>query len=378
VLLLLALPFLIDQARRRHVSRVSHRTIVLGLLWLFGLVLTDVYRGSAFHDYSRGWSNIAFLLLSFAALSLLIDGHWRRVTLFAAGVAMGEALQFLFNPSIYATAYPWKFGYGHSVTLAGVLLASSATVYRRTGLAAGILISLAAINLNMGFRSLGGACLLAALVLLAPRTRYWARSDGNTLRMVAILAASACAGIVVVVGYEYAAAHGTLGGHAQQKYAAQKGRLGIIVGGRPEIISESLAIRDSPIVGHGSWAKGPEYGSALRDRLFQAGYSTNGLDTSSGLIPTHSYLFGAWVDGGVLGAVFWLWTLVLVASFLPQLRRLGDGRVTLVAFLSASFVWDVLFSPLGAQGRLTAAFSLVVFLMAKRDVCAAARPRLPR
>jgi hypothetical protein len=51
-----------------------------------------------------------------------------------------------------------------------------------------------------------------------------------------------------------------------------------------------------------------------------------------------------------------------------RLHRLADRRIPLVAFLGVSFFWDVLFSPLGAEARLTVAFSLVVLLMARRDI----------
>jgi hypothetical protein len=369
VVLLLALPFLLDGARRRGVSRISHRAVALGALWLFGLVFTDIYRGTLSHDYLRGWSNIAFLLSNFAALSVLLDGRWRRVMLFGAGLAGGEVLQYYFNPGIYAAAYPWKFGYGGALTLAGVLLASRPAVYRRPAVAAGILIALGVINLQMGFRSLAGVCFLSAfMVMLAARSAHGVGQERRALRTFLTLTASVLVGVIVVSAYGYAAGHGFLGGRAQQKYSAQQGNLGVVVGGRPEIIAEALAIRDSPIIGHGSWAKGPRYTAALQDALFQAGYPARHGALSSELIPTHSYLFGAWVDGGILGAVFWLWALALAGSILPWLHKLADGRVPLVAFLGFTFLWAVLFSPFGAEARLTAAFSLVVFLMARRDI----------
>lgn len=379
VLLLLAFPFLIDDARRRGVSRISHGVVALGVLWLFGLFFTDVYRGTSFHDYSRGWANVAFFLVDFAGLSLLIDGRWRRVMLFAAGLAAGEVLEFYVNPGVFAAGEPWKFGYGGAITLAGVLLASRPTVYRRPVVATGILIAFGVINLKMGFRSLGGICFLTAfMVMLAARSAHLVRLDRRALRTFTTLAASVLVGLVVVSAYGYVAGRGLLGGQAQQKYSAQQGNLGIVVGGRSEIIAEALAIRDSPLVGHGSWAKDPRYAAAVQNKLFQAGYPINEDAPSSALIPTHSYLFGAWVDGGILGAVFWLSTLVLAASVLLRLHRLADGRVALVAFLGFSFLWGVFFSPLGTEARLSVAFSLVVFLMARKDLSATADLEGPR
>ncbi len=356
VVLLLALPFLLHDARRRGVSRISHLVVLLGGLWLFGLVFTDIYLGTPFDDYSRGWSKVAFLVLNFAALSLLIDGRWRRVTLFAAGLVLGLTLQFFFNPGIYAAGNPWKFGFGFAVTLAGVLLASRPTVYRRPVVATGILVALGVVNMSLGFRSLAGVCFLAAvLVILAARSTHLVRLDRRALRTFTAVAVSVLAGFIIVEAYGYAAGQGVLGGEAQQRYEAQKSGLGVVVSGRPEILVSSRAIRDSPIVGHGSWAKDPKYATGTR---FQ------------GLIPTHSHLFGAWVEAGILGAVFWLWALALAASVLPRLHRLADGRVVLVAFLAVFFSWAVLFSPFGAEGRLMMPFYLIVFLLARKDILA--------
>lgn len=376
IVLLLALPLLLDDARRRGASRISHGAVALGVLWLFGLFVTDVYRSTPFEDYSRGWSKVAFLLLNFAALSLLIDGRWRRVTLFAAGLAIGQVLQFYFSPGLYAAGDPWKFGYGGAVTLSGVLLASRHTVYRRPIVSTGILIALAVVNLQLGFRSLGGVCFLAAvLVLLAARSAHLRRIDRRALRTFTAIAVSVLAGFIVVEAYGYAAGHGLLGGPAQQKYEAQRSSLGILVSGRPEIIVAARAIRDSPIVGHGSWAKDPKYAAALQYELRKAGYRGASVPLSPDMIPTHSHLLGAWVEAGILGAVFWLWALALLTSVLPRLHLLVDGRVALVAFLGLLFLWDVFFSPFGAERRLIMPFYLIVLLLARKDILATSSER---
>ena len=374
IMLLLALPFLLDDARRRGVAPVSHGAIALGLVWLVGLVFTDVYRGVRFHDYSRGWSNVAFLLIGFAALSLLIDGRWRLVTLFAAGLAGGQMLQFFVSPDSYAAAEPWKFGYGASITLGGVLLAGRTAVYRRPAIASGILVALGVINFRMGFRSLAGICLLTAVaIVVAARSARLVRLDRRAVRWLTVLAASILVGLVIVEGYKYAAGRGVLGAQVQRKYEEQHSSLGVLLSGRPQIVVALRAIADSPIIGHGSWAKDPKYTAALRTELRKAGYQGNTLPHSPDTIPTHSHLLGAWVGAGILGLLLWLWALMVALSVLLRLHRLGDRRVVLVAFIGLSFVWDVLFSPLGAEQRLFTAFYLVVLLLARKEISGAAR-----
>lgn len=368
VVLLLALPFLFDDARRRGVKRISPVAVTLAVLWMFSLILTDVYRGTPFEDYSRGWSKVAFLVLNFAAISLLIDGRWRRVTLFAIGLAIGEVLQFYLEPSIYAAGNPWKFGLGPPVTLAGALLASRPAVYRRPVLAAGIFLALGVVNLKLGFRSLGGVCLLSGfIVVLAARSAHLLRIDRRGLRTLTVLGLSVLVAFVVVDIYGYTARHGLLGGQVLQKYETEQSSLGIL-SGRPEIIVAARAIRDSPIIGHGSWAKDPKYVADLQAELHKAGYRGSTVPRSPDLIPTHSHLFGAWVEAGILGALFWLWMLALAINLLPRVHRLAGGFPPLVAFLAVSFLWDVLFSPFGAERRLVMAFYLTVFLLARNEI----------
>jgi len=374
VVLLLALPFLLDNARRRGVSRIAPGVVALGLLWFLGLVLTDIYRGTPFEDYSRGWSKVAFILINFVALSLLIDGRWRRVSLFSVGLVLGQVLQFYITPNLNADSDPWKFGLGPPITLAGVLIASRLTIYHWPFVPVTILVALGLINFELGARGSGGVCLLSALALaLALRTQRLVRLRRRALGAAAILTVIAVVGLALVEAYGYSARHGHLGERAQQKYVSSESDLGILLSGRPEILVATRAVRDSPLLGHGSWAKDPKYAAALRDQLFRAGSSRYDAFVFSpeGEIPAHSYLFGAWVEAGILGGMFWLWLLLVALSLISRLHRLEVGRVVIVSFLTILFLWNVLFSPLGAEGRLSVAFVLVVVLLAHKTLDAA-------
>src|SRR5207249_4985632 len=112
------------------------------------------------------------------------------------------------------------------------------------------------------------------------------------------------------------------GAPAAQKYREESaGRFGVLLGGRPELFASSIAIADSPLIGHGSWPKDPKYTNDLLSVLSRNGYQPGGgllysIQHSDYLIPTHSFLFGAWVEAGLLGAVFWLVVLALAISTL--------------------------------------------------------------
>jgi hypothetical protein len=76
-------------------------------------------------------------------------------------------------------------------------------------------------------------------------------------------------------------------------------------------------------------------------------------------------LFGAWVESGIVGAVFWFWVLWIPARALIC----ASGREPLFpffAFIGMLLIWNVLFSPYGADGRFTAtyfAYAMILFAL---------------
>ena len=352
--LLALLPFVIE---RRAWLKIKPARIFfcLGLLWLAGQVLTDVVRRSPFEDYSRGWSKIFLTLTHFATIALLVRQSQKRLVLYGVGLGVGGILTFFIAPGIYAADYPWKFGLGIPITILLCILAGTAAPRNRIA-AVGILVSAGAINLVLGFRAMGAVCALAAvythLKLSSPQADAGPRRT-RTILTVTILAAGAW-GIFAV--YAYGAQHAWFGADEREKFAVQSSGIGgVLLGGRGDFLASSAAIWDSPLLGHGSWAKDPFYGALLVNRMEDLGYE----DTTSGLegdlIPSHSYLFGAWVESGIAGALFWGWVLWLTASALIRASGL-EPLFPLFAFAGTFLIWNVLFSPYGADGRFTATY----------------------
>ena len=368
--LLAALPFLIYEARVTDGRRVPHLPIILGLIWLFVQVETDLYRGSTLVDYSRGWSKIAFTLTNFIALYLLLGASPRRFRLFAWGLVVGLLAQFYFRPDAYALLDPWKFGLAPPLTLAVVLLASRPRVYSLPLVAPALIVSMAIVNLAQGFRSLAAICFVASgfsFVSAYGHRRAHRLGVPSPVKTLVLCACCVVAALGFMKVYEHAAHDGLLGSAAQVKYEQQVSGLGLILGGRPEMIASLTAIRDSPIIGHGSWARDPKYVLLLNAELekyglrpydFQSGSST----ALSDLIPEHSHLLGAWVEAGFFGTLFWFWALGLAIAVLSRLYLLRDRMTPLVAYLGLLLVWDILFSPFGAERRLLIPYYLIVLL----------------
>jgi hypothetical protein len=179
--------------------------------------------------------------------------------------------------------------------------------------------------------------------------------------------AIALAGLLVTVGvsfvslYGHLARKGALGASASKKYAAQaSSSLELLTRGRPEILVSSRAVADSPLVGHGSWAKDPKY----LEMQIGSGLHPSPAMLADGLIPTHSYLMGAWVEAGVLGVPIWIWTLLLAAGVLVRLFGRDTQLVSLVAFAGLALTWNVLFSPFGSFDRLIVPYYILILVAA--------------
>jgi hypothetical protein len=360
--LLAALPFVVVRHRRWLQIRPVQITVWLGLLWLAAQILTDVIRQSPVEDYSRGWSKILLTVTHFATVALLVRESRRRFILYGAGLALGGVLTFYLAPGEFAADHPWKFGVGVPITILVCLIAGM--LARRSRIAAVTMITaIGAINVYLGFRSLGALCAASAIYSYFQLSPQLADKRSRKLQTVLTVA-----GLVAVVWgisaiYAQGVQRGWLGEEARAKYESQSsGDAGVLLGGRNEFLAAGSAIIDSPVIGHGSWAKDPKYKAILYDRLAELGYRNMGGEVESDLIPSHSHLFGAWVESGIVGAVFWCWVLWLTGSTLVR----ASGREPLFpffAFIAMLLVWNVLFSPYGADERFTATYFVYAIIL---------------
>jgi hypothetical protein len=174
------------------------------------------------------------------------------------------------------------------------------------------------------------------------------------------------AGLAVLGLYSAAASQGLLGPDAKSKYILQAGAFGTLLGGRPEALVSTQAILDSPILGHGSWAKDPTYARLLAERQKALGYQPTAEYVGTDLIPAHSYLLGAWVWAGFLGAVFWLAVAANAVWLLANLYSLRLEVAPLLVFAALLLLWDIAFSPYGLNGRITAPYELALCLFGLR------------
>ena len=374
ILLLTIFPFLLIKKAHSLQNRWIKRITFFGYLWFLGQIITDLIRSTPITDIARGLASIIVFLIAFLSLFLLISEDLNRIKFYIFGVCVGGFLQQFIQPSPYFSSEPWKFGYGPVVTLLVLLVLTSISSinYKKSIIPIIILFCLGGVSLYLDARSIGLFSLLTSLVLLLGKSKPFTKifnkriNPWNSL-LVFILLGGCTYGLINIYGT--IADHGWLGNSVKQKYELQSsGSLGLILGGRSEILSSIRAVLDSPIIGHGSWAADKKYGYYLYD-ISNFGYDIphdqiDYIISRSDLIPTHSHLFQNWVWSGILGAAFWVMILVLVLkSFVINLHYSNLIKIFVIYFTFAS-IWDIFFSPFGSNIRMEWALRLIIFITA--------------
>lgn len=367
LLLAVALPFMTLVAGNKRIGPIGRQFYLFAALWFLGALVTDFIRQTPFEDLARGWSKIFFFVLNFTSIYLLVNGKRQRIVGFICLAFVASAIRLRMNiddagigDEVFGAG--WKFGYGQlvaaaSFSLSAILVANPIT--RLAGLSLPFVD--AAINLALNARNMFGLTVLSGLVFALTAGRRRALSP----TFLAIIGISGVVAIWATVSvYGYAASSGLMGVEAKEKYDFQtSGGLGVLLGGRSEAIASTQAIIDSPIVGHGSWARDIHYVELMVTRLEQAGYDmSRGDPFVDDLIPSHSHLFGAWVEAGILGAAFWLWAGWVTIRGLQAAIIQPTPWTGFIVFIGLSLLWDILFSPFGLERRVVTPAWIVLMI----------------
>jgi len=372
IVLLVALPFVLVSYGRALLMPLPKSFLIFACLWFLGAVLTDAIRETPFDDLVRGWSKIIFFVINFISIYLLVGQSGSRLIVFLLSLFFGATIKLRFFPSdevgsaiqgadILGVA--WRFGYGHAFTFLLFVLSAFSSKVVPIGVGRLIPFAAAAINLSLQARNLFGITSIASVLALLSSPSNRKRLSTSTLVLMGVGGLAACWFLLAIYGW--AAAGGLLGEEARVKYEVQSsGAYGVLLGGRTESVASTQAIIDSPIIGHGSWARDMQYVTLRIQALREAGYEIVGNPFQSDLIPSHSILLGSWVEAGILGALFWFWALWLNGRALFVIVMDRSPTLGPVAFVLLSFTWDILFSPFGAERRFVVPAYLCTAMLA--------------
>ncbi len=372
IFLTLLAPVLLAMQSRRVLRGQRHRKIlILFGIWLIAQIATDLYRGTAFLDWTRGDSSIIFFGLDFIGMAALLTQNDRRKVIFAVGLAIGSLAATKISPSDYFRGNAWKFGYEFGVVLLGVILSCYFFKRRQYLMTGFLLVFLIALNVVLNYRN-PVLILMITLVLVLPvipeqvgQFRILPPS-GSGRRVVVLICIVLIGGSMAGFLVTRLAASGALGEEARAKNEFEsQNKLGILIGGRPEILISSRAVLDSPILGHGSWARDAKYATMLADMMTEYGEDIDAemlAESADGVIPSHSHLMGAWVSAGIGGAIFWVYIIYLTQKAIFRDAVSPRALTPLYIYSLIAFAWDIFFSPFGAGSRIVAAFDIILVL----------------
>jgi len=316
-------------------------------LWLITSVVTDYLHGVGLHDSYLTFVRPVAIFVTYCGFLWLFKMGRRHVVAGVGGFFCGVIVSSATYQAGNFALDPWKYGVGDPVTLALVGCAGWALLRHRTALATELVGVALMTNLLLGFRSEMGVVLVAAAVAGVAGTRR-ARDHRWAIKLGLLVA------VVLAVGYPLygaLASSGHLGVEQQYKWERQSQVTGgALIGARPEFVSASIIISQSPILGRGTGFS-VDLGTQARflERLNQLGITVGPDQTQFFFgqgVYLHSCIFQTWAESGILSlpAMLLPWALLLRAA--GRAVRVGSRPMALIfAVLAAQFTWDLLFSP---------------------------------
>ena len=343
-------------ARRKDTllrRRVFYALAAIAILCI-AIAVTDRLRHVAAADTVKGLAVYVFLGLNLAGTYVICSDDVYRLTALLAGICLGTIMQFAIFGGFMLDINPWKFAYGTPLTiLACIAAARLFGISLRTSL---LLLCLAGLNLLLDYRSVAGFCFfVAAIVTVATHIRRYFRRPTYKVMLVTVAGMLVLAAAFSAV-YRFAATNGYLSSRAEYRYLVQsQAEGGFLVAGRSDLVGALLAIRKSPYVGYGSYAVDPQiarltiYMMAVLDPVLHY------HQPKSENIVVHSYLLGAWVQIGIIGALFWGAWLMLALRATVSAIWLPNSLVAGWLFFLLLEIWNILATPFAGFERLNAA-----------------------
>jgi len=330
--------------------------------------------GSAIIARAGTYVILAILLL---AVQGMIRGNMKWLIYILAGYCLSYIFILLTGTGVsrnYQTV-PWRLGLGFAAMIALALVFAVKPRWQR--LAPLAFITLAGVHIMMSSRSLAVVAIAVAGVTFLAQLRR--RQHPRDFRFLITVGAVAMIGFIGWSGPKVLlslAENGWLTEEMTRKTLSQASvSSGFWAAARPDTVTAIYAIGQRPLLGFGPGVVDPQIYSfyarisaeALAggnerdaDAIFQ---SRQGNEWSLGT-PSHSHLFGAWADAGLLAMLCWLAVLGLAIYILVRTSGFRHPLTPLYALMALSTIWDVLFSP--GPHRMDIALRIAVLVFAMR------------
>jgi hypothetical protein len=342
------------------------RMAIFLAIYIAALIASTQINGTPLESLARRGGSAVMLYLETAAIYVFL----MRVTLRDQGVLlvamMISSSFYLFYPlDARIPDAPLKFLLATPITvlIGGIFFIIKLPRFAATLAISSVSMAFAIVFFTQGDRSPGG-------ILVAFSFLVWISLPEDRLRqlkfrpwlLVKYFLVMAVAAYGLTELYTYAALAGYFGETAAGIAEFQSQFFGsILLGGRPEILANLVAMYESPFVGWGPLAEDVPHQLLL---VSLGIYGEDWLEGDGSLY--HSMIFGAGHEAGVTAPLFWI--ALLYWCFKACLMSLSSRRkykYFLPLWLNA--IWNLLLSPLISLNRpqiaAAVAFSFIVFVL---------------
>lgn len=328
-----------------------------GVLMLAGYMISDFYRDTNPGQFLRGWARVILVMLDFIAIAVIAAHDKRNLWWLVLGLAMGGIFQQMIRGVPMMSPAGWKFGYSTPIAY----FVACACYLMPIKLGCMIFAALGVWNIFMDFRIMGAICILVAAILWARSGGVMALTGPQLLRLAAagVVGASLIAASLMVTQRDY----------AQRREQSNVGReAGLTVA--------AWAISESPLIGYGSWPSEPALVNFYRQEMHEENPQYDN-EAKSNVFAAHSQVLQGWVEGGLLGAIFWFcygYWLIKVGKY-TALRRAPDAYMPIILFFMIFNFWHLLMSPFSGPTRLPIALGLAIICVCATELRQARAPQ---
>ncbi|MEH6542439.1 MAG: hypothetical protein V7721_00725 [Porticoccaceae bacterium] len=347
--------------------------IVLLVFWFSAQLISDIYNQVPIEKSIKGVLVPFIVGVVLTAHHTYFSSRSRHLPLYLMGLLVGFFISRMFIGNERHLDNPWKWGMGLSFLLCFFVWIEF--YCKRGGKYLLVIFSalFTLVSLSYSSRSLPmffvGATTISCFSKQIQNSRVYNFFSDSLVGFMLFI----CFFILVLFTLDFMMASLFSFGSFMQwlpeedalKYSVQAGgKWGFLLGGRSELLVSLEAFFDRPMLGHGSWPESMYYSYQYLDLRDMAGSSESTFEVaehnlSSFLIPTHSYLMGALVWGGIFAGLFWLRILLMLFSSFLKVRVISSPLLVLLAIY---LIWSILFSPFGADARWLSSVLLWFFI----------------
>lgn len=360
ILVLLPIMFLLLNKKNSAYNKNFLYTMAMFIVWFTGIIISDLYNSVTLSNFLKGIGHPLFILMCFLVFHIGLKSEHNLFRSILIGLLISAIIRSL-SPSKIA-----EFRFGLYYVFLYLILVISYFKWAKYPKSIMVLILLLGL-ITLAFASRSNFIILFICVVIL-FVAYQRRNSSSYIsvkskQMIFFLVGAFLAITLIQNVYIFAVSQKVFDDRYQAKFEEQLDRgVPLIFSGRTEIYSSIAAIKDSPIFGHGSWAVNPKYTllemQAIGGRVEKNADLTR-LNTHR--IPAHSFILGTWVYSGLLAALFFVYfAIVLFRGILYFFNNINHPFAPTFIVLAITFVWHLLFSPLGVDKRIFVGLLLAV------------------